>query len=43
MNATIKQLVVNFVIIVKPSNTGHLKYRTPPNSGQKSDNWNDLP
>ena len=41
MNATIKRVVINFVITMKPPNTGHSKYRTPPNSGQ-TDDRNDL-
>ena len=31
------------MITVKLRNTGHSKYRTPPNSGQKPDDRNDSP
>ena len=37
-----KRVEINFVITVKPPNTGHLKYRTPPNSGQKPYEGSDL-
>ena len=31
---TIKRVVINFVITVKPPNKGHLNSRTPSNSGK---------
>ena len=34
------QVVINFVITVKPSNSKPSV--APPNSGQKTDKWNDL-
>ena len=37
------QVVIDFVITVKPSNTFQFQiFSTPPNSGQKTDKWNDL-
>ena len=37
------QVVINFVIAVKLSNTFQFQTSaTAPNSGQKTDKWNDL-